>query len=107
MLKIVFEWVAAVRWMLRMLPHFLVVAARQRSGRWFYFRDRPLWFVVTMADMPIEDPGASEQMRVIVTEARTELQRRLEQTMRTVEAAAPELKEQIAAIREELKKLGE
>lgn len=106
-MKAFIEWVLAIKWGLRCAPHFAVVARRHAVGRWYFFRDRPLWFVVTMADMQIE-AGDDEQMTQIIAEAQSELARRLDQILRNVEGAVPleSVQAEIAAVREQLKKLG-
>lgn len=37
---------------------------RQANGRWFIFRDAPLWVVIKFLDCPVEDLGeqASDEM---------------------------------------------
>ena len=105
------EWFHFQVWKFRFFPHFLVVGWRALRGRWYYFRDRPLWVVVSVADMPIEEAeDASDQVIAMVREARAELQRRIDQTLRDASAAAGEnetVRAEIEAIREQLKKLGD
>lgn len=76
---------------LRCVPHFCVVVVRETTGRFFYFRDRPDWFVQMMADQPIDDAGDAygEQLRRIVTEARAERARRVDQHLRRIKEILP------------------
>jgi hypothetical protein len=52
------------------------VCVLHASGRWFYFRDQPEWFVIRIATFPLTRDMNTE-VRAIVLEARAEYQRRL------------------------------
>lgn len=89
--------VIALRWFLRSLPHMTVVAWRQINGRWYYFRDRPHWFVNDIAELPIDDE-TDKDTREKVLEARAERQRRIDQGMREIGKISPELAELLAGM---------
>lgn len=65
--------------------HMIVVAWRERRGRWYYFRDRPDWFVQDMASQSIE-PGDDEGWKALVKEAREEHYRRVDRDLRSLES---------------------
>lgn len=85
---IVARWLV-FRWYLRCAPHISVVVWRQINGRWYYFRDRPHWFVNDIAELSLD--GADDNTRAMVMEARAERQRRIDQGMREIASINPEL----------------
>lgn len=62
------------------LWHSLITIRRQLNGRWFYFRDRPDWYVEEIASYPLPDAQAhkdSEDIAKFIMEARFEQTRRI------------------------------
>jgi hypothetical protein len=87
--------------------HCCVVTTRQQMGRWYFFRDRPGWFVNEVASMPIKG-GESPGLVAMITEARAEQARRIDKELRDLEAmlrqsGLTDLAGSVAAVREEVR----
>lgn len=50
--------------------HSIVIMWRDSLGRWYVFRDRPLWFVEEFAELPL---STDRDVRNLVYAARMEL----------------------------------
>lgn len=67
---------------IKMMWHGIVTIWRFGRGRWFIFRDRPLWFVVEMAQATPLDGGDREWTLNYINQAKAEMQARIRQAER-------------------------
>jgi hypothetical protein len=62
----------------------------QLTGRRYYFRDQPTWFVVWFACLVSDDNCHDDELLMIVREARDEMFLRIDRVRRQLERAALE-----------------
>lgn len=65
-----------VPWLVRALPHMVVMTGRVATGRLYVARDRPNWIVRDLGELQ-GDPNDTGPAAVVLAACRTELQLRL------------------------------
>lgn len=84
-MKRLLNTIVAYRMLFRCMPHMFVTQWRQVLGRWYYFRDRPDWFVDAIAQLHGHHTDkATPQTLEYVAEACAERERRINQALRVL-----------------------